>query len=68
MGTAAADVLDLLHGTLSLPAASIVLPHLNRLPGPGVDRAPAARGVLGQADGRVDGHPASLPPEAYLVW
>lgn len=59
MGTAAADVLDLLHGTLSVPAASIVLGHLNRFPDPGLHRELAARGAFLAFDGPSRAHHAT---------
>lgn len=59
MGTAAADVLDLLHGTLSVPVTSIVLGHLNRFPDPGLQRELAASGAFLAFDGPSRAHHAT---------
>lgn len=51
MGTAAVDVLSLLHGELGVPAGSLLLGHLNRFPDPGVHRELAASGAFLAFDG-----------------
>lgn len=50
-GTAAVDVIGLLQGELGVPAASVLLGHLNRFPDPGVHRELAASGAYLAFDG-----------------
>ncbi|MBY8880626.1 phosphotriesterase family protein [Actinacidiphila acidipaludis] len=59
MGTAAVDVLGLLHGELGVPAASILLGHLNRFPDPGIHRELAASGAFLAFDGPSRAHHAT---------
>ncbi|WUH95067.1 phosphotriesterase [Streptomyces sp. NBC_00433] len=61
MGTAAADVLALLHGELGVPARSLLLGHLNRFPDPGVHRELAAAGAYLAFDGPSRAHHATDP-------
>lgn len=61
MGTAAADVLALLHGELGVPAASLLLGHLNRFPDPGMHRELAAAGAFLAFDGPSRAHHATDP-------
>jgi phosphotriesterase-related protein len=51
MGTAATDVLALLHDELGVPADSLLLGHLNRFPDPGLHRELAASGAFLAFDG-----------------
>jgi phosphotriesterase-related protein len=59
MGTAAVDVLALLHGELGVPVTSILLGHLNRFPDPGVHRELAASGAFLAFDGPSRTHHAT---------
>jgi phosphotriesterase-related protein len=59
MGTAAADVLALLHGELGVPASSLLLGHLNRFPDPGMHRELAAAGAFLAFDGPSRAHHAT---------
>lgn len=61
MGTAAVDVLGLLHGELGVPASSLLLGHLNRFPDPGVHRELAAAGAYLAFDGPSRAHSATDP-------
>lgn len=61
MGTAAVDVLALLHGDLGVPAGSLLLGHLNRFPDPGVHREVAASGAYLAFDGPSRAHSATDP-------
>ncbi|WP_333769081.1 phosphotriesterase [Streptomyces sp. IBSBF 2435] len=61
MGTAAVDVLGLLHGELGVPARSLLLGHLNRFPDPGVHRELAAAGAYLAFDGPSRAHHATDP-------
>ncbi|NUS15689.1 MAG: phosphotriesterase [Streptomyces sp.] len=61
MGTAAVDVLGLLHGELGVPASSLLLGHLNRFPDPGVHRELAAAGAYLAFDGPSRAHAATDP-------
>ncbi|SEO51905.1 phosphotriesterase family protein [Actinacidiphila rubida] len=58
-GTAAMDVLTLLHEELGVPAASILLGHLNRFPDPGLHRELAASGAFLAFDGPSRAHHAT---------
>lgn len=51
LGTAAVDVVDLLHGALGVPVTSLLLGHLNRFPDPGIHRELAASGAFLAFDG-----------------
>ncbi|MFF7197465.1 phosphotriesterase [Streptomyces sp. NPDC008079] len=51
LGTAAVDVLGVLHGEEGVPTASVLLGHLNRFPDPGVHRELAASGAFLAFDG-----------------
>ncbi|CAG6392570.1 phosphotriesterase [Streptomyces cocklensis] len=64
MGTAAVDVLGLLHGELGVPARSVLLGHLNRFPDAGVHRELAAAGAYLAFDGPSRAHHAT---DAWLV-
>lgn len=64
MGTAAVDVLELLHGELGVPASSLLLGHLNRFPDAGVHRELAASGAYLAFDGPSRAHHAT---DAWLV-
>ncbi|MEW2522537.1 phosphotriesterase family protein [Actinacidiphila alni] len=59
MGTAAVDVLGVLHGEWGVPADSILLGHLNRFPDPGVHRELAASGAFLAFDGPSRAHHAT---------
>jgi predicted metal-dependent phosphotriesterase family hydrolase len=59
MGTAAVDVLGVLHGRWGVPADSILLGHLNRFPDPGVHRELAASGAFLAFDGPSRAHHAT---------
>lgn len=59
MGTAAPDVLELLHGELGVPVTSILLGHLNRFPDPGVHRDLAQSGAFLAFDGPSRTHHAT---------
>jgi phosphotriesterase-related protein len=59
MGTAAADVLALLTEELGVPAASVLLGHLNRFPDPGLHRELAASGAYLAFDGPSRAHHAT---------
>ena len=59
LGTAAVDVLALLHGELGVPAARILLGHLNRYPDPGIHRELAASGAFLAFDGPSRAHHAT---------
>lgn len=61
MGTAAVDVLGLLHGEFGVPADSLLLGHLNRFPDPGVHRELAAAGAYLAFDGPSRAHSATDP-------
>lgn len=58
-GTAALDVLALLHGESGVPVTSILLGHLNRFPDPGVHRELAASGAFLAFDGPSRAHHAT---------
>ena len=58
-GTAAVDVLTLLHDELGVPATSILLGHLNRFPDPGIHRELAASGAFLAFDGPSRAHHAT---------
>jgi phosphotriesterase-related protein len=58
-GTAAPDVLALLHGELGVPVTSILLGHLNRFPDPGLHRELAASGAFLAFDGPSRAHHAT---------
>lgn len=64
MGTAAVEVLGLLHGELGVPARSLILGHLNRFPDPGMHRELAAAGAYLAFDGPSRAHHAT---DAWLV-
>jgi 5-phospho-D-xylono-1,4-lactonase len=55
-GTAAVDVLALLHGVLGVPVTSILLGHLNRFPDPGIHRELASSGAFLAFDGPSKAH------------
>ncbi|WP_433894051.1 phosphotriesterase family protein [Streptomyces sp. CA-111067] len=59
MGTAALDVLELLHGESGVPVTSLLLGHLNRFPDPGVHRELAASGAYLAFDGPSRAHHAT---------
>ncbi|MEV6006855.1 phosphotriesterase [Streptomyces sp. NPDC051976] len=59
LGTAAVDVLGLLHGEAAVPVESILLGHLNRFPDPGVHRELAASGAFLAFDGPTRAHHAT---------
>jgi predicted metal-dependent phosphotriesterase family hydrolase len=59
LGTAAVDVLGVLHGEWEVPAESIMLGHLNRFPDPGVHRELAASGAFLAFDGPSRAHHAT---------
>ncbi|MFC4033378.1 phosphotriesterase [Streptomyces polygonati] len=59
MGSAAADVLALLHGELGVPAGSLLLGHLNRFPDPGLHRELASSGAFLAFDGPSFAHHAT---------
>ncbi|WP_328911820.1 MULTISPECIES: phosphotriesterase family protein [unclassified Streptomyces] len=59
LGTAAVDVLDLLHGELGVPTGSLLLGHLNRFPDPGIHRELAASGAFLAFDGPSRAHHAT---------
>lgn len=59
MGTAALDVLTLLHDELGVPASRILLGHLNRFPDPGIHRELAASGAFLAFDGPSRAHHAT---------
>lgn len=59
MGTAAVDVLSLLHGELEVPVTSILLGHLNRFPDQGLHRELAASGAFLAFDGPSRAHHAT---------
>ncbi|MBM9507398.1 phosphotriesterase family protein [Actinacidiphila acididurans] len=59
MGTAAPDVLDLLHGRLGVPPSALLLGHLNRFPDPGLHRELAASGAFLAFDGPSRAHHAT---------
>lgn len=58
-GTAAADVLALLHGELGVPVSSLLLGHLNRFPDPGIHRELASSGAFLAFDGPSRAHHAT---------
>ncbi len=58
-GTAAPDVLALLHGELGVPVTSILLGHLNRFPDSGLHRELAASGAFLSFDGPSRAHHAT---------
>jgi phosphotriesterase-related protein len=58
-GTAAPDVLALLHGELGVPTASLLLGHLNRFPDAGLHRELAASGAFLAFDGPSRAHHAT---------
>jgi phosphotriesterase-related protein len=58
-GTAAVDVLALLHGELGVPATSVLLGHLNRFPDSGIHRELAASGAFLAFDGPSRAHHAT---------
>jgi 5-phospho-D-xylono-1,4-lactonase len=59
MGTAAVDVLALLHEELGVPVTSILLGHLNRFPDSGIHRELAASGAFLAFDGPSRAHHAT---------
>ncbi|MFJ2958044.1 phosphotriesterase [Streptomyces sp. NPDC087270] len=59
MGTAAVDVLALLHGELGVPVTSILLGHLNRFPDSGIHRELASSGAFLAFDGPSRAHHAT---------
>ena len=58
-GTAAVDVLALLHDELGVPVTSILLGHLNRFPDPGIHRELASSGAFLAFDGPSRAHHAT---------